>query len=398
MEQSPPGRWDENLEFATMPFAGALASRVIHPGVHKELMQIFYQQWGLPWTAQPSFPGSNPISIGRTDMWRLKEQAYTVAEKTDGVRYMLVLCSWRKLPVVVAVDRSLALWLIPLVFSNLAFLGGTIIDGELVHSSQGQWQFHIFDAIRVCGQDLKQENYLTRMANVDQLLQNNYFGSDPHQLGHDSIFQLVRKVFYDKSDMQRLLSNDLCQLDHRTDGLLFTPIDAEVHCGRNTIMFKWKQDNTVDFRISYERERYDPVGKLYSFDLQVLDRETLINADFLRLNQGHIHTLGYHEPRQLHGLIAECRWVDQWWIVVMIRYDKSIPNSILTLQRTKENLKENISLQELVDTVLEKEGPPPPPRPEKRKRPMEFVQQDTGYQAQSNKRQNDGGFRRRRRY
>ncbi len=40
------------------------------------------------------FPGSQPVSLARSNMGLLKERRYWVTWKADGTRYMLLLCRW----------------------------------------------------------------------------------------------------------------------------------------------------------------------------------------------------------------------------------------------------------------------------------------------------------------
>ncbi len=40
------------------------------------------------------FPGSQPVSLARSNMGLLSERRYWVTWKADGTRYMLLLCRW----------------------------------------------------------------------------------------------------------------------------------------------------------------------------------------------------------------------------------------------------------------------------------------------------------------
>ena len=40
------------------------------------------------------FPGSQPVSLARSNMGLLNERRYWVTWKADGTRYMLLLCRW----------------------------------------------------------------------------------------------------------------------------------------------------------------------------------------------------------------------------------------------------------------------------------------------------------------
>ena len=49
--------------------------------------------YGLRKSAKPYNPSPNPVSISKEILCIITNENYVVAEKTDGVRYMLVLCS-----------------------------------------------------------------------------------------------------------------------------------------------------------------------------------------------------------------------------------------------------------------------------------------------------------------
>ena len=51
------------------------------------------------------FPGSQPVSLARSNMGLLNERRYWVTWKADGTRYMLLLCHWG-----VGCPEQLLLW------------------------------------------------------------------------------------------------------------------------------------------------------------------------------------------------------------------------------------------------------------------------------------------------
>ncbi|AVK77013.1 mRNA capping enzyme, catalytic domain containing protein [Pandoravirus macleodensis] len=98
----------------------------------------FYAAWGLSArrSEQPLHrrnPGPNPVSVSLAALRDLNPDEYVVAEKTDGVRYALLLCGDETgSPMAVMVDRAGRKFEVAVRAAARFFAGaGTLLDGEL---------------------------------------------------------------------------------------------------------------------------------------------------------------------------------------------------------------------------------------------------------------------------
>ena len=99
----------------------------------------------------PRLPGPNPVSIERKDFEKLKTKGYVIAEKTDGVRFIMMFTRLFGFKVCTIIDRSMAAYLVPLQAIPRVLFQGTIFDGELTVDKQGRKCFILFDAVVVSG-------------------------------------------------------------------------------------------------------------------------------------------------------------------------------------------------------------------------------------------------------
>ncbi|WBR14493.1 mRNA capping enzyme [Pandoravirus kuranda] len=98
----------------------------------------FYAAWGLNArrSEQPLHrrnPGPNPVSVSLAALRDLNPDEYVVAEKTDGVRYALLLCGDETgSPMAVMIDRAGRKFEVAVRAAARFFAGaGTLLDGEL---------------------------------------------------------------------------------------------------------------------------------------------------------------------------------------------------------------------------------------------------------------------------
>lgn len=98
----------------------------------------FYAAWGLSArrSEQPLHrrnPGPNPVSVSLAALRDLNPDEYVVAEKTDGVRYALLLCGDETgSPMAVMIDRAGRKFEVAVRAAARFFAGtGTLLDGEL---------------------------------------------------------------------------------------------------------------------------------------------------------------------------------------------------------------------------------------------------------------------------
>jgi len=115
-------------------------------------------------------PRANPSSLTREKLRFLVEEPYWVAEKTNGVGYLLVL--FRRANgqnCAVMVNRAWAMYEVQVWASDDVF-GGTAFDGELVwDEAAGCNKFLLFDALAFGGRTLRHEHLPQRYAFITQM-------------------------------------------------------------------------------------------------------------------------------------------------------------------------------------------------------------------------------------
>lgn len=289
------------------------------------------------WGSRDYFPGPQPVSIERRHFQILKSGNYVVCEKTDGERHMLVAIMFEGKKKCVLVNRSFKMVEVPINLKKSAF-EGTILDGELYENT-----LMIYDAVRVAGKSVWNENLHTRMDAVKALLKGLIsMKSDP--------YKLKCKRFHAMEDFKSFMCDYLPTVTQNQDGLVFTPVDEPIRLGTHERLFKWKPVhlNTVDFQLKWEPSRENPgfkrgrstwrlyvqeKGKLYyeseipegKFDRSWMEEDAIVECEYVTWEQPH------------------------WWRPIKRRHDKDYPNNRRTFYRTIFNLKEAIQMEEFLD-------------------------------------------------
>lgn len=267
------------------------------------------------------FPGSNPCSLERADFPRLKQQPYFLAEKTDGVRFLLVCCRLAGKNVCALVDRSMAAWLLPLQALPTAMFQGSVVDCEMAfNKAQKQWQLLAFDAYVVSGIPVYHLPFSHRMEGLKRATAvYEYRTGDPLPIKIKSFIPATMFAAYYEHEA-------LARQHFDVDGLILTPELSEAKVGRHPDLFKLKTRHTVDFLVATD-----------CCSLAVFNPSTRAHETVARLRQAA-------EP----GAIAECaRGADGLWDLVCVRADKDTANDMLTYQKTLVNMRECITIQEL---------------------------------------------------
>lgn len=280
----------------------------------------------------PRYAGPNPVSLERSSLQKLAAASgggtlVWGAEKTDGVRAMLMACTLGGVKVCVAWTRKLSCHLVALKgFSNVGFQG-TVLDGEIVHNRQtGQMEFLVFDAVVAGGCGVQQRPFSGRIR-AAQLILKQYkpCEGDPMKVKVKSFLPLNGGMF---SSLRSLLVEQ--SRAYNCDGIIFMPEHQPVVFGRNELLLKWKMHHTLDFLVGDR-------GELSAYDTQT------------RAPRCVGKLVGPSPPP---GSIAECELVETGlWRLVEVRHDKSRANDTQTLTRTMTNILEAITLDQIEAVV-----------------------------------------------
>lgn len=336
-----------------------------------------------------------PVSLERKNLDILISSNYAVAEKSDGIRYILALGKYsNEDPFSIMLDRNLTAYEIAVVARDEVFTGGTVMDGELI------WEYYssvhpprqmyvIFDALLHCGRDCQTKNYIERLEIVNSIfyIQQHDLQFSPEEwieLAHEyadekkivSLGNVHNMAFSAKSCHSianiDILIRNLNTFNHASDGLLFTPIDDRVRRGRHRTMFKWKKKHTIDavFRLTRDNstEHHWNTEILFSHNKEILPYDhhglhfenkevvfRIIRGKFFRSLLAHLekkYVIYYEvllESVLLQEKNSESKEKTLWTLEpIMLRKDKKIPNAFETVEKTLINVSESITLKELI--------------------------------------------------
>jgi hypothetical protein len=308
-----------------------------------KIQEEICRMWGVS-NVSNRFLGPQPISIERKHISRLKSERYLATEKTDGERFLLVFIEAGDPPQghVILVNRKNECFLLEATV-RCTLTQGTILDGELIEKNGKRgFDFLTFDCICAFGKSCVSESFENRIQTAAVVVSN---------VSSCKLMNLKIKEFVPLTGLERYMTTVMPKLDHKVDGLIFTPCALPVEIGTNFSMFKWKPrySNTVDFAIE---PRQFAFKLTYNAQVMKTDRQTKKTYLF-RLKNVHIEVdPTFHEMVQKSktSLIVECENVcmgqSEIWKALFVRNDKTYPNSLMTYSKTKINIQENIAPSE----------------------------------------------------
>lgn len=236
------------------------------------------------------FPGSQPVSLLRKHLRKLKSEDFFVCEKTDGVRYLLLICRHEdgKSPMYL-ISRKFEFYPvkgIAKLFQNAQVLesfNNSLLDGELVVDEikqpngeiKHQAMYLAYDVLNIRG------SYVGNLALNDRLriiqgefvfpIQQLILAYRKEESFEELPFLFGIKQMYRKEDVPFVLDKVLPDLNHENDGLIFTQVNLPVIHGTCEGIMKWKPKrlNSVDFLLEIEWFNIKDIG----------DSETLFHFD-----------------------------------------------------------------------------------------------------------------------
>ncbi|XP_056103424.1 mRNA-capping enzyme [Rhinichthys klamathensis goyatoka] len=319
------------------------------------------------------FPGAQPVSMDRRNIRLLEKNAYKVSWKADGTRYMMLIDGKNE---VFMIDRDNSVFHI----ANLEFpfrkdlrihLSNTLLDGEMIIdkvNGQPVPRYLIYDIIKFTGQPVGQCDFNRRLLCIEKEIISPRF--EKMKLGQidkaSEPFSVRNKPFFDIHAARKLLEGSFTsQVSHEVDGLIFQPI-GKYKPGRCDDILKWKppSHNSVDFRLKITKvggEGLIPqmVGLLYVGSYDMPFAQMKISKDL----------------KQYDNKIIECTFVNNTWVFMRQRVDKSFPNSYDTAMAVCNSIQHPVTKQilfEFLDRCAQMQArkhpadselmPPPPPK------------------------------------
>jgi hypothetical protein len=299
------------------------------------------------------FPGALPVSLMRKDLEALREIPYMVAEKTDGVRHLLLIFHDGTHSYTLFVDRGFRFYYYSCKFSRSLYTDlGTLLDGEMI-LERGELKFLVHDIMCVRGKrEVAHLNYQDRMYHVQELLRWHCFPPDQPEM--DFILLLPKQVF-PLHQLAHLWNDIIPKLHHRCDGLIFTP-DNVPHIGKkNKLLFKWKQpcDHTIDLQLDRLTTEPKQRSRYPTFLLKTWDTISYIPFCEISLSYEEWRALGVEEGSKMLGAIVECRFDRHrdTWSPVNFRPDKVKPNDVSTVKLTINTIYESLTIIEILNLV-----------------------------------------------
>lgn len=364
----------EDRDFPTIP------GDVMPDNVAHELHVLINELVGSRGT---HFVGSQPVSFQMSHLTEtLQNRDYFVCEKTDGLR-CLMFCTLDPMgdEAVFLITRDNLFYRVPdfhfpLPHDPNSCHNGTLIDGELVISKRPadglkELRYFMFDCLA-----LNQKNIVTRQLQSRLgYLETQFFRPyielrTKHPKECEKFpFKLSMKNMTESYKIPKVLDN-LGNLGHVSDGLIFTCCDTPYMFGTDQTLLKWKpsDENTVDFRLHMEFPLYvddevderDPDRVYPDYDskpgmeLHVWHGDTRGVSAYssfapLKCTDAEWEKLKALE-QPLEERIVECnKDMEGNWRLLRFRDDKANGNHVTIVKKVLKSIQDAVSQEQLKD-------------------------------------------------
>lgn len=328
---------------------GPIAYKVENPQVYSNLKKSILSYWENTGRSRSGksqhFPGPQPVSLERRDLFKIQRFPYFVSLKTDGMRFFLFITNSGNDQKCFMVDRAFRFFKVNLKFDDKVH-ENTLFDGELVREKNGKWLYLIHDCISVCGRTVSHHEFGDRFVAAQSVVEGGMYYSDASDENESFKLKLKNFVPFENMTVLSTLYRKGLEggVDHAVDGLIFTPASLAVGTGTQYTLFKWKErrKHTFDFKIIQDGETY--IAQIFSrgeiIDFASIDSEC---------EEGKVFEEALKSINFQSGQIVECDYKEeeQTYLPLLIREDKTHPNGMLTVEKTLLNIRENITLSEL---------------------------------------------------
>lgn len=307
------------------------------PYIQEEVHEALNEMFGAPEHVRRSL-APRCVNITRDPgMKLLATQPYMVLEKTNGERVLLLAWMMRDgYASIIVIDLERRFAQLRAQLPAALFRGGTLIDGELLPGKGGKGlEMHVFDMVAMGGERFSRRNYITRMKQVDALLQMDSIVMPDGLL-------LVAKRPWLASDLAQLLQR---MEDSQTpyDGYIFAPINHAIKTGTDHRTLRFKMRPTVDLLVRADGElctHMDGVALIPLGEALPGWHARLIGG--LSVNSG------------VHEFVVQPRTKRSKRLLLTYegpRAEKLLPNHVKTVKGVFGEVLERITLQEIVDVL-----------------------------------------------
>jgi len=291
-----------------------------------------------------TFPAPQPVSLERKDFEKLQKYQYSVSLKLDGIRFLLYFIKDKnERNQCILINRALNFYCIYLDVDQSMF-NGTLLDGELIYNNQfNRWDFSIHDAILLNGNKVNKLPHSVRLSDARLCLNSfvNYYNEN-------NVLYLYVKNFYSFDNFE-IFKKEIFDESKNNDGIIFMPENLPVISGTQYSMLKWKphDKHTFDFLIK-ESEIGFEAYVYHMSNLKLFANIHIKTEEGKAFIENCKKLLNYKED-----CIVECTFNNKInnFTPILIRTDKTHPNSLRTIERTLFNINENIQLEEFVELL-----------------------------------------------
>lgn len=289
------------------------------------------------------FPAPQPVSIEKKDLVKFKQYKYYVSLKLDGVRFLMYFIKDKNdKNQCIIINRALNFYNIYIDAEDTIY-NGTLLDGEIIYNSEKKiWEFKIHDALILCGNKINKLTHSTRLNDtkccIDSFVAKN----------KDNTLNINVKEFYEFEKFNNFI--EVYNKSNNNDGIIFMPENLPVISGTQYSMLKWKPQNkhTFDFLI----KESDIGQEAYVFHINNL-------KVFAKIHNNTEQGKKFIDKTKLlenykNECIVECIFDKDTnnFDPILVRTDKSHPNSLRTIERTLFNINENIQIEDFMNIEI----------------------------------------------
>jgi len=348
--------------------------------VHTLLMEYILERPG----ADPHeciFPGSQPVSLARSNLDLLSQYRYWVTWKADGTRYLIFIHRMGTYLIDRAnvVTRVQMRWPMPLPPRGQGhppptapvgpFHVGTILDGEMVVDEDPKTKlctrrFLAYDMMVINGMKGLDSPWGERWGAIKKYIEHprrfeqEEAAKGKWKLRYDyagELFRFRKKEFWPLHMADKVIHNFIPQMvSHEADGLILQPFSdgyIPLTC-RELLKWKFAHMNSVDFKARLDRtDKLNPTLKL-----QLLRPKPKSNTAVMEdlegaevyFPQGESHT-------SFNGRIIECAWDSERnaWSYMRERKDKTLPNAFSVYESVWASIQDDLREEELLEKIKE---------------------------------------------
>ncbi|KAK1216369.1 Dcp1p-Dcp2p decapping enzyme complex alpha subunit [Marasmius sp. AFHP31] len=326
------------------------------------------------------FPGAQPVSFGTKDLSRLEDQDFWICEKSDGLRVLLFVHTdlQTRNQAVYLIDRhntyrELTGLFFPHHENPMNPLRNTMIDGELVIDTDPRTQretlrYLVFDCLLVDDQNVMKRPLDKRYGRLNEWFYKPYarmMKDHPHMM-ESQPFQIKIKPIQTAYNVEQVFNNEIPNLQHGNDGLIYTCVNAPYTPGTDNNVLKWKPptENSIDFKLilRFPPTQSDPTKPDFCakpvFLLQTWCGDQDGVSKYMQYDMMHVDDDEWERIKlsgeQYDDRIVEVHWdpdVSSWR---MMRFRDDKPNA--NHKSVVENIIESIADGVEKDTLLSRSG------------------------------------------